>query len=289
MTTPRQNAGIERALVLGGGGPVGRAWLAGLITGLRDEGVDLGQAELIVGTSAGAVAGAQFALGLDLVAIVTEEAGKPGPLLYTPAATARLGELLGDITASNGAADPDQARAAIGAKALAVDTISEDAFLARPMYAPLVGRPWPSALRATAVSTSTGRLAVWSEDSDVDLFRAVASSTSLPGISPAVTINGDRYMDGGVRSMLNADLAAGARSVIVVSCFSLAARSDALTREFDAVTAAGGSLTIVEPGQEQLNLSGNGAGMLDITLIPDALEASRRQAKTEATRLAALA
>jgi NTE family protein len=274
------------ALVLGGGGTVGRAWLSGLITGLRANGIDLSQSELIVGTSAGAVAGAQLALGMDLAAIVTEEVRNPGPVIYPPDATARLAGLLGDMMAANNAPDPDQARAAIGAKALAADTVSEEVFLSRPMYAVLAGKPWPAALRVTSVSATTGQLAVWSKDSGVELANAVASSTALPGLSPAVTLNGDRHLDGGVRSMLNADLAAGARSVIVVSCFPITERDDIAQREFDAITSAGGSLTIIDPGTEIRELTGNGARMLDLTLIPGALQIGRRQADIEAARLA---
>jgi NTE family protein len=141
---------------------------------------------------------------------------------------------------------------------LAADTIGEDAFVARSVYSTLAGRAWPPAFRAAAVSTTTGRLMVWSKDSHVDLAKAVASSSSVPGVCPPVTLSGDRYMDGGVRSSLNADLAAGARSVIVVSCFSLTPPDgidahlrhlyDDLARELDTITAAGGSLDVIEPG-----------------------------------------
>src|SRR5215831_13096600 len=52
----------SRSLVLGGGGPVGRAWEIGLLHGFAGRGIDLGTADLIIGTSAGAVVGAQLAL-----------------------------------------------------------------------------------------------------------------------------------------------------------------------------------------------------------------------------------
>jgi NTE family protein len=55
----------HRALVLGGGGVVGRAWQMGLAAGILDHGIDLSEADLIIGTSAGAVTGAQLALGVD--------------------------------------------------------------------------------------------------------------------------------------------------------------------------------------------------------------------------------
>ncbi len=63
------------ALVLGPGGPVGTAWLLGLAAGLREAGSDLADADLIVGTSAGAIAGAAIRTGRDL----TELAELPPP------------------------------------------------------------------------------------------------------------------------------------------------------------------------------------------------------------------
>jgi NTE family protein len=268
--------------------------MAGLVAGLIDEGVDLGRAEIIVGTSAGAIVGAQLALGMDVAALVADSNRQSDPNIYSSAA-AGLDDLLVEFAAAARAANPDRARAAIGRKALAADTISEDAFVGRSVYSALTGQAWPPAFRATAVSTTTGRLVVWSKDSQVDLAKAVASSSSVPGVSPPVTLSGDRYMDGGVRSSLNADLAAGARFVIVVSCFSLTPPDgiDAhlrhlykdLARELDTITVAGGSLEIIEPGPEFLNLSGYGSRLIDTSLVPEAVQVGRRQARTESTRL----
>src|SRR3954454_2806453 len=56
--------GMTRALVLGGGGPLGVAWESGLISGFARAGVDLGQADSILGTSAGAIVGARLASGV---------------------------------------------------------------------------------------------------------------------------------------------------------------------------------------------------------------------------------
>ena len=54
---------MSKALVLGGGGPVGVAWEAGLLAGLAEAGVDLSDADRIVGTSAGSIVGARLARG----------------------------------------------------------------------------------------------------------------------------------------------------------------------------------------------------------------------------------
>jgi len=50
----------ERALVLGGGGSAGNAWLIGFVTGLFDSGLKVADADLIIGTSAGSTAAAQI-------------------------------------------------------------------------------------------------------------------------------------------------------------------------------------------------------------------------------------
>ena len=51
----------SRALVLGGGGSTGNAWLLGVIAGLFDAGLDVTTADLTIGTSAGSTAAAQLA------------------------------------------------------------------------------------------------------------------------------------------------------------------------------------------------------------------------------------
>ncbi len=58
--TRRVRAAGERALVLGGGGSAGNAWLIGVIAGLFDAGLDVTEADLIIGTSAGSTAAAQI-------------------------------------------------------------------------------------------------------------------------------------------------------------------------------------------------------------------------------------
>ena len=55
----------ERALVLGGGGVIGIAWECGLVEGLRDGGIDVRRADVVVGTSAGSVVGTWVASGRD--------------------------------------------------------------------------------------------------------------------------------------------------------------------------------------------------------------------------------
>jgi len=108
---------MTRAVVLGGGGPVGIGWECGLAAGLAEAGIDLGGADLIVGTSAGSVVGAGLALKLDL-AVTVDSVSQPLPL--TVGGGAGLEEMM---TVLGGALarglEPAQLRAELGAMALA--------------------------------------------------------------------------------------------------------------------------------------------------------------------------
>ena len=70
---------------------------------------------------------------------------------------------------------------------------------------------------------------VFTRDSGVALVDAVAASCAVPGIWPPVTINGRRYIDGGVRSSTNADLAAGSDRILAIIP-SLADQPDPFSR-----------------------------------------------------------
>ena len=69
----------------------------------------------------------------------------------------------------------------------------------------------------TAIDAHTGALVAFDRDSGVDLVDAVTASTAMPGLVPTHSINGSRYIDGGVRSTENADLARGYANVVVLS------------------------------------------------------------------------
>src|SRR4051812_20063295 len=70
-TGPVRGAG-ERALVLGGGGSTGNAWVIGVIAGLFEAGLDVTDADLTIGTSAGSTAAAQIASGVRPTELLAE-------------------------------------------------------------------------------------------------------------------------------------------------------------------------------------------------------------------------
>lgn len=205
-------------LVLGGGGPVGIAWELGVLHGLAESGIDLGDVAVVVGTSAGSVVGSRFASGADLGSLVAaqhEDARLPG-LTDGDGAGAdpppapdmtRVMEIFA-ILGGEGPMTPDLARQ-VGQMALGASTPPESRWVSS-FETLLDGADWTDrTLLVTAVDCDSGERQVWTADSGVPLALAVASSCAVPGMFPTVTIEGRRYTDGGVWSISNADLVVG--------------------------------------------------------------------------------
>jgi NTE family protein len=284
---------MTRALVLGGGGPVGFAWESGLVAGFAQAGVDLGDVDYILGTSAGAITGARLASGLETAALadalVASEATAAPPLrLGSPEAFARMMMLVTGAEAAQ--RNPAEVRREIGALALSTKTIEEDAFLAmigRELGA-LPGPAWPSRgeYACTAVDAEDGGFQLWQADSGVDLVQAVTSSCSVPGLFPPISLGGRRYMDGGMRSPTNADLAAGHDLVVVVAVTpaGMSQAGRALTEEVESLKSAGSTVVTITP--DEGSLAAFGANLMDLSRRAQAARAGLAQAASHAAVLA---
>ena len=295
---------MTRALVLGGGGPVGIGWESGLAVGLADGGVDLAAADAFYGTSAGSFVGAELALGLDMARTAThllatsvlDAADANGPF----AAESMAGRLQA-LTEAIGSPvfaglSPQEAGRALGRLALEADVPTEEDWL--DLFGLFHEREWPSRFACTAVEAVSAEFVVWRSESRADLQRAVASSCAVPIVCPPVTIAGRRYMDGGVRSSLNADLAAGHDQVVVISVSPLAVPSgtgDPVSEAFPgggaeirALRSSGSAVEVIEPNAEFLEISGWGVSLMDVTKAAAAYEAGARHGYNEARRIADL-
>ncbi|MEU5991867.1 patatin-like phospholipase family protein [Spirillospora sp. NPDC047418] len=199
------------ALVLGPGGPVGTAWLLGLAAGLREAGVDPAGADVVAGTSAGAIAGAAILAGRDL-AELAELPPRGGP---RPPADLSVMARAFEIGADPGLS-PDEVRRRIGRLALEAAALPEERHRASMRF--LVGTDaWPTGrLLITGVDVAAGEPVVWDAASGVPLSAAVAASSAAPGFAEPVTIGGRRYMDGAFGGRSAPELAEGAGTVVVV-------------------------------------------------------------------------
>jgi NTE family protein len=228
-----------------------------------------------VGTSAGSVVGAQLATGVGLAALYAGQIQPPDPAQAPPQAAdlSPLLRLLGGRPPEPGPRSP-AACAEIGRLALAAATGPEADRLA-VMRGRLPIREWPERrLVITAVEATEGGFVTWDRASGVPLLLAVASSCAVPLVYPPVTIDGRKYIDGGIRSATNADLAAGYQLVVVIApSAALLAGRGPLEGEVAGLRAAGGRVEVLWPAAAAIEAIG-----------PNALDPARREASARAGR-----
>ncbi|GII22980.1 patatin-like phospholipase family protein [Planosporangium mesophilum] len=261
----------SRALVLGGGGVTGVAWELGLLAGLAEAGVDLTDADVVIGTSAGSVVAAQVTSGVDLEKLYEAQLVGPGSELAARLSTATA---LRWGLAALSSRDPQRVRARIGAMALAARTVPE-AERRAVIEARLPVHDWPGRrLLVTAVDAASGEFVAFDRDSGVRLVDAVGASCAVPGVWPPVTIDGRRYVDGGVRSAANVDLAQGYERVVVIA--PLVRGGGVIPSVAKQVATLSGAAVVVSPDEPARKAIGRNA--LDPARRAPAARAGRAQA-----------
>ena len=299
LATGRAGHPTRRALVLAGGGAAGNAWELGLVAGLSDCGVDVTNADLVIGTSAGATVAAQITSGTevsDLYAAILEEAPQPpaGPHgAHPPRAPGISGPAYLDWSNRiiGAAADPADMRRRMGAAALERDP-GDDSTRSRwrdIVASRLPRSDWPQQLvLLTAVDAHTGEPVVFDRHGGVDLVDAVAASTSA--MSP-YRIGERRYLNGGYRRSENADLAAGYERVLVMSPFSGRSRMPPawgmqLATQVDELRAGGSRVETLFPDNDAADLFD--ANALDPSTRRPAALGGYAQGRAQAQRIAEL-
>jgi NTE family protein len=294
--TGRVRAAGERALVLGGGGSTGNAWLIGVIAGLFDAGLDVTEADLVIGTSAGSTAAAQMAgaTATELLAAIlaaapqqrTGPVGSDGRRVPIRPVADHMERTSKIIAAAEDAADM---RRRMGAAALDMDATSDSSGQTRwraTVAARLPSQRWPQrTVLVTAVDAQTGEPVVFDRHSGVDLVDAVAASCAS---GFAYRIADNRYIDGGYRRNENADLAAGYARVLVLSPFGGRTRTPLewgmhLAAQVDELRARGSRVETIFPDSNSEHMFG--ANAMDLSLRPPAARAGYNQGRMLAQKL----
>jgi NTE family protein len=270
------------ALVLGGGGVTGVAWEIGLLYGLAERGIDLSKADLFVGTSAGSVVAAQITRGETLQQLYDHEladtTGDRNAVIGTPV-------LLRFLFAQAYPGNRQKGRAWLGRAALAKKTVPESE-RRNAIRARVPDDKWPeTALRIPAVAAETGEVVVFDKDSGVSLIDAVAASCAVPIVWPPMTVNGTRYIDGGVRSIANVDLAADQGRVVVIAPITAALRHAEKPAVQAAALGPGVRTAVISPTDAALTAIGRNP--LDPDRRAGSAEAGRAQAARVADRVRA--
>ncbi len=274
--------------MLGGGGVAGIAWETGILQGIADESPTAAWAlldsDVLVGTSAGSAVVAQIGSGLSLEDLfarqVQEISAELDPGVGVDAVTDLFLAALSqpDSTVA-------EKRQRIGAVALAAETVAEP--VRRYVIAQrLPTRGWPDrVLRVTAIDIATGELVVFERDSGVELVDAVAASCAVPGAWPPVTIGERRYMDGGIGSTINLDVADDCDKAVVLVPAVVSAPSPHGAGPVAEIAAFRG--TAFGMFADHTSLAAFGPNALDPRCRIGSAEAGRAQGRREAAGVAA--
>jgi NTE family protein len=279
-------------LVLGAGGVVGEAWMAGVLAGIEDgAGVDLRNVEALVGTSAGAMVAARLAAGesprrppgqSQPHAPGGEEGGDG--LLRTAArwgwaATAPLAPVATALAAPGGAL----LRSALLARA--PDTGRTLSHLRADMAN--LGARFDGRLRVCAVDKRSGRRVVFGAPGApaASVADAVAASCAIPWVFAPVRIGDREYVDGGVWSVTNLDAAPARRDTEVLCLDPTAALRSALRQalrvavavELQILRGRGARVRHVVPDAQAATAMG--ADFMAHAPTADALSAGYRQGR----------
>lgn len=262
-----------RALVLGGGGVTGIAWEIGVLAGLLSAGVDLRNADVVIGTSAGASVGAGYAGGYDIERLFAEQLETDDAEVAAVASEATVTEWLDALRA--GGAD----RAAVGAEFGKIAKAHPEPIpLERRravVEARLSVREWPPALRVTAIDADTGELHVFDSQSGVALLDAVSASGAVAGLWPLEHINGRAWIDGGMVSTANARLADGYDRVLVIAPMPWALGE--IPGPAEDVASIGGGAAVMLTSPDERSIAAIGPNPFDPERRASAASAGREQ------------
>lgn len=220
--TPSPGLGKERGLVLGGGGAYLVAWMMGYFRALKQNGVDLATADVVVGTSAGSVAGAVLSGGrlwrltgeLDIFGDFPKLFAELVPALQANPSQARARKLAVDAQDAS-----FETIRAIGRAAMAAhNPAGTDKYFAtlRRLIGPAA---WPSpALHTTANDCYTGERIVVSASAGLPVDLACAASSSLPGSMGPTWLKDRLCMDGGIcQTSTHSDVVTGVKRALIIS------------------------------------------------------------------------
>jgi NTE family protein len=267
------------ALVLGGGGVTGIAWELGILKGLADAGLDLTTADLVVGTSAGSVVGAQITTGCTVDELFETQLGPADKEIGAKLSRLTMLRMLPPLLMPGSG---NKKRARIGAMSMKAHAPGGEERIEVIRSRIGVERWGDRDLKVTAVEAESGKFVVFDKDSGVDIVHAVAASCAVPLVWPAVTIDGKHYVDGGMRSTANVDLAKGADTVVVIAplpqAFSKATSIRAQLERTGATRTA-----VITPDEQAL--VDIGKNVLDPAKRADAARSGLRQGATEVGKI----
>jgi NTE family protein len=265
------------ALILGAGGPAAAAFEIGVVAGLADGGVDVRDADVLVGTSAGARVAVQLAGSGDINELFRRKLA-PCSIRRPSVDMKTWGKRIAETKARGGTTTEILKR--MGELAMSIP--GDD----RRAHAQISESDWPAKrVMLVSVECETGERRAFERTSTATLEDAIAASGALPGVSPPIEIGGSHYMDGGMYSTDNADLAVGFDRVLVVALRAGNPRLPLVGIE-DTTRALAHSFVIQPDDASQAALVAVGGNVLNPDVGPPMARAARALGQLLASRIA---
>ena len=268
--------------VFGGGGVGGIAWEIGMLAGFADEGVQVAPSAMVIGTSAGSVVGGQLATGEGIDAMFERQVAR---VVNEPTVSMSAGTLFKFATAQLFVKTPEEAGRKIGKLAMAADVGTPEERIA-VIGTRLSSHEWGDLdLHLTVVDAESGERRVITKADGIPLVHAVAASCAIPLVWPPIVIEGRHYIDGGMRSTLNLDLATGSGPVIAL------APSTASFGPWGRISTQreglGADRTVEVLTRDEASKTAQGRNVMDRSVVPAVARAGREQGRRDAARVAA--
>jgi NTE family protein len=282
---------VRRALVLGAGGHAANAWELGVITGLAAAGVDVRNADLFVGTSAGSRVAVQITSVRPLEELFQRQAD-PGLQTQESAPAVDFGQWRAAfVRAKEGPTGINDILKRLGSLSPMLPAVPESE-RRNEIASGLPVHTWPEQnVQVVAVDAESGERRTFDRTSGVDLIDALAASSAIPGLRPLVTIEGHRYMDGGVYSIDNADLATGYDRVLILTLRARVPPTSVVSLEaaLEALRGKSAQVEVIFPDEAtEAAIASVGGNLLDPSVREGAARAGREQGRRAANLLGSL-
>ncbi|MDU9418704.1 patatin-like phospholipase family protein [Staphylococcus lloydii] len=271
---------LNGAVVLGGGGSLAIGWELGYLYALENEGIDIRNADLVIGTSGGAQAATGITSTKSWEEIFNEQiepkSNEEPPQQNMEAVEAKYSEI------AQKSHSPEEWIENYSEFALQKNKFDESEHINRLKHRIKV-TSWPQNLMITAIDAQASKRAVFTKDSNVDIYRPMASSGSLPGVWPATTIDGKKYYDGGCHSMENADLAKGAHKVLILATNLPIVTPYKINDAIAELQNSGANVKLITPSEDVLQkLNELGGNTVDTAIRPEMARLGQQQGERDA-------
>lgn len=272
----------QAALVLGGGGFAASSWITGLVVGIAEAGVYVGNADVLIGTSAGARVALQLASGAPLEEVFARQLGA-ATHVGRPSAPLDWAHLQREVArAKEQGGDRAEVLRRIGQLALAHGGPDRRALVSSQLPV----QDWPErCVRLIALNAETGVRRAFDRESGIDLVDALMATTASFGAAP-VWFEGQPYIDGGYYSSDNADLAAGCARVLVLALRAppWAMRLVSLEEGVAELRVSGAEVVVIQPDDEAMEAIASAGSPMNPALFESATRAGRAQGLREVAR-----